>query len=530
MRTPRDISAARTFKGSCVVSLSTVAGASAPHAIGCAFQVGNGGAACLGGCLTFIQGTATIPQMGAPSQLVGQTLSHYRILQKLGAGGMGVVYSAEDLKLGRRVALKFLPEDVAHDPEALERFRQEARAASALNHPNICTIYEIDEVDGRALIAMELLEGHSLKHTIDGKPLEIEALIDIAIQIADALDTAHSKGIVHRDIKPANIFITQRMQAKVLDFGLAKTGPAERAAESGEMPTVSIATGDAAGTLAYMSPEQVRGQGADTRSDLFSLGVTLYEMATGTMPFRGATSGVVAHSILTETSTAASSLNAAIPPRLDEIINKCLQKEPKARYQIASAVRADLEALKSGVTKPRASAILSRPRWRNPALLAGVAVAVVLVLVGFGWRFDWFRQSAPARQIHSIAVLPLENLSRDPEQEYFADGMTEALITELSKIGNLRVISRTSAMRYKGTAKRVPTIARELKVDAVVEGAVQRAADQVSVSVQLIDGGSDEHLWAEQYQRDYRNILTLQKEVARSIAERIKVRLTAKER
>jgi serine/threonine protein kinase/tetratricopeptide (TPR) repeat protein len=473
-----------------------------------------------------------------PRQLIGRTISHYRILAKLGHGGMGVIYRAEDTRLRRNVALKFLPED-SRDPSALGRLRREAQAASALNHPNICTIHDVGEFDGDYFIAMELLEGQTLRERIAGKPLALASLLELGAQVADGLEAAHTSGVIHRDLKPSNIFVTARGTAKILDFGLARKTQnkiRETSALGGEI-TLSLdeehltSPGEVLGTIAYMSPEQARGDELDPRTDIFSLGSVLYEMATGRPPFAGRTSALLFDSLLHHTPASPSRVNPETPPDLEKIINKCLQKNRDLRYQHAPDVRADLRAVQSGTStglSGRDTDISHKPRISRRAIAVSAGIFLLLALfVGFnaGKVRDWMRSTNGPR-IQSLAVLPLINLTGDAAQDFFVDGMTDEVTTELAQIGGLRVTSRTSTMQFKDAKKSLPQIGKELNVDAVLQGSVAHSGNRVRVIAQLIEAQSDRHLWAKTYERELQDVLTMQDELARDIAAEIRIKLT----
>jgi eukaryotic-like serine/threonine-protein kinase len=469
----------------------------------------------------------------ASGSLIGQTISHYLMVEKIGAGGMGVVYKAKDTRLARFVALKFLPDKTAHDPLALERFRREARAASVLNHPGICTIYDIGEQGGRAFIAMEFIDGETLRSRIQGKPLALQEILKLGIHIAEALDAAHTEGIIHRDIKPANIFVTRRAQAKVLDFGLAKLVPtglagadAELAAESADSTSI---VGIISGTPSYMSPEQIRGDDLDPRTDIFSLGAVLYEMATGRQAFGGRSGGAIIEAVLTRPPVSVRSINPAIPPRLENIIDHAVHKDRDQRYQRAADLLADLQQLNRETDFSRQSPNLDTESiplaTATPAFPSGSRKPRTSTT-----QKSALRAERPSRGISSLAVFPFENLTRDPENEYLSDGIPGSLINNLAAVPRLRVIAQSTVFRYKGRQIDPQAVGRELHVRAVLTGRMMQSGGSLRIGTELVDVATGTQLWGEQFDRKPGDIFAIQDEISHEISEKLRLQLTRAEK
>ena len=466
--------------------------------------------------------------------MIGQTLGHYRILEKIGAGGMGEVYRARDERLGRDVAVKVLPPSLVPDESVRKRLRKEAQALSKLNHPNIEILFELGSKDGAEFLVVEYVPGVTLSDRLAQGPMPEREIARLGVQLANGLAAAHSQGIVHCDLKPSNLRTTPDGRLKILDFGIAKSLRVTRESSKHNVTTESTTGGQGVvGTLPYMAPEQLRSEPADARSDLYSAGAVLYEMATGQRAFRDGVAPRLTDAILHQAAVPPRAVNASISPELERIILKCLQKEPENRYQSAAELEVDLRQLAT-IEVPRSGTAVRRlPIWRrHPGVATALAVVLSAIVVGLSVGRWWEQQasrSGPGR-IQSLAVLPLQNFSGDLQKDYFADGMTDQLIADLSQISALRVISRTTMMQYKGTRKPLPQIARELSVDAVIEGSVLSSGNRIRITAQLIQGSTDKHLWAQSYERDGRDVLKLQGDVASAIADEIRIAVTQQER
>jgi len=462
--------------------------------------------------------TRTI-QIPAKSLLKGSTFAErYEIIEELGRGGMGVVYKAQDTKLKRGVALKFLPQELTHISELKERFMREAQAAAALDHPNICTVYEFDEAEEKTFISMAYIEGQSLKKRIESGPLELDEAIRIAIQTAEGLQAAHEKGAGHRDRKSANVMVDERNQAKIMDFGLARVTGTTMVTQEGMMM----------GTIAYMSPEQARGERVDHRTDIWSFGVVLYEMFSGQLPFKGDHDQAIVYSILNEKPKPITDMRSEIPMSIEQVIDKAMEKDPDDRYQNIAELLDDLKSISEGIIPEDIKARLRKAKLRKrkrAILYAGAAALLIIMIIIVVSVF-----TGPGEAIDAIAVLPFENLTGDSEQQFFVDSVTDELIGQLSQIGALRVISRRSVMKFKKKEKSLSEIVQELKVDAVVEGSVLRVGENVRIRVQLIEALPEErNLWAQTYERDMTDVLMMYKEMARIIADKTRVELTQQE-